>query len=101
MTDEHRATARPRLLAHAPGTRAKARYSMEIEMKSVMLGILGAAIGAAVLASPARADEAKSLINASTILTIVAPPPIESRSSAYDRSLRDEGVAPRKSPFEG
>jgi hypothetical protein len=62
------------------------------------LGILGLTVGVALAASPARADEAKTLITASTILTIVAPPPmLESRSTAFDRSLREDGPPPRRS----
>src|SRR5262245_51075330 len=44
--------------------------------------------------APALADEAKAAVSASLLLKITNSP-IESRESAYDRSLKDAGPAPR------
>ena len=52
------------------------------------LGVMGA------LVAPAMADEAKTPVNASVLMNILTAP-VESRESAHDQSLKDEGPAPR------
>ena len=64
------------------------------------LGIaLGAILGFGVGVAPAQADEAKTPVSASMLLTIMSSPK-EPRESAYDRTIKDEGPASR-SPWEG
>ena len=61
-------------------------------MQRVLTSILGVVV-ALTVAAPAVADEAKASISVRSIMNAVAPA-IESRESAYDRSIRDSGPAP-------
>ena len=60
--------------------------------------LLCVGLAAAWPALPARADEAKTPINASMFLNIIAPR-AEDRDTAYDRSLKDPG--PTRRSVEG
>jgi hypothetical protein len=61
--------------------------------------VLGALLGLGAAIVPAEADEAKTAVSASMLLNIMAAPR-EPRESAYDRTIKDEGPAPR-SPWDG
>lgn len=61
--------------------------------------VLGAFLGLGIGVVPAVADEAKTAVSASMLLNIMSAP-VEPRGSAYDRTIMDEGPAPR-SPWEG
>ena len=54
---------------------------------------------AAFGAVPVSADEAKVPVSASMMLRIMSAP-VEARESAFDRSLKEAGVAPRPSLAE-
>jgi len=56
----------------------------------VVAGLASIAIGAL----PAWADEAKAVVRASMLFSITSTP-IEARETAFDRSLKDAGPAPR------
>src|SRR5205814_8991800 len=56
--------------------------------------VLAALATIALGAEPALADEAKSVVKASMLLTIMSAP-VEAREAAFDRSLKDTGPAPR------
>ena len=49
---------------------------------------------AALVATPAVADEAKAPVSASMLLQIMSTP-VEAREAAFDRSLKEAGPAPR------
>jgi hypothetical protein len=49
---------------------------------------------AALGSTPASGDEAKATVSASMLLTIMSAP-VEARESAFDRSLKEAGPAPR------
>lgn len=57
-----------------------------------MLALLGTLVAGG--AAPAFADEAKVPVSASMMLKIMSTP-LEARETAYDRSLKEPGVAPR------
>jgi hypothetical protein len=46
------------------------------------------------LVLPGQADEAKTPINASLLLSIVSTPPTDRREAAFDESLKENGRAP-------
>lgn len=56
--------------------------------------VLAVSTALALAAAPARADEAKSVVSASMLLTIMSTP-IEARETAFNRSLKEDGPAPR------
>jgi len=56
--------------------------------------VLAVSTALGLAAAPAWSDEAKSAVSASMLLTIMSAP-IEARETAYNRSLKDEGPAPR------
>jgi hypothetical protein len=56
--------------------------------------VLAAVATAALGVTPALADEAKTVVKASMLLSISSVP-IEAREVAYDRTLKDPGPAPR------
>jgi hypothetical protein len=62
--------------------------------------IVLAALATAVLgAVPAWADEVKTVVRASMLLSITSVP-VEAREVAYDRTLKDAGPAPRSGLIE-
>lgn len=67
-------------------------------MVKALLLLAGLAMIAAGVA-PALADEAKTPVSASMLFTITTTP-IETRETAYNRSLKDAGPAPRPSLAE-
>jgi len=46
------------------------------------------------LAGTGQADEAKTPINASLLLSIVSSAPVDRREAAFDQSLKEDGRAP-------
>ena len=57
----------------------------------VVITVLGVA--------PAVADEAKTPVSAMMFLSIMSAP-LEARDAAFDRSLKEDGPAPRSTPGE-
>ena len=49
--------------------------------------------------TPAVADEAKTPVSATMFLSIMSAP-LEARDAAFDRSLKEDGPAPRSTPGE-
>jgi len=59
--------------------------------------LLAALIGVVTilgLALPGQADEAKTPINASLLLSIVSSAPVDRRETAFDQSLKESGRPP-------
>lgn len=53
----------------------------------------------ALAVAPASADEAKTMVRASMLLTITSVP-VEAREVAFDRTLKEAGPAPRSALAE-
>lgn len=61
--------------------------------RAIEMVVLAVVVAGATVAS-ATADEAKTPVTASMLLNVLTAP-FESREAAYDRSLKEEGPAPR------
>src|SRR5262245_18227374 len=62
-------------------------------MRSITI-TLGGVLAVVACVGPVLADEVKTPISASMLLNIMSSP-MEARESAYNRTIRDEGPAPR------